>query len=1071
MRVNGDGVVSFRESHAERRIKTTPSIFLCKYGKIEPFLIMLTPEKARSAVSDYFNELSSKFKTGQAGEHAYRPAFEKLIKGIDSKINPMNDPKRSEHGAPDFVFIRGAVTAGYTETKDIGEDLDKVEKSDQMKRYFGYSNLILTDYLEFRFFKNGSRANEPIVIGMQKGMDLVAYPERFAELANTLSDFLQGVPEPITSGKRLAEIMGGKAHRIRDNVQRFLGSDSEKNAELLRIYETIKRLLVHDLSTDKFADMYAQTLVYGLFVARYNDDAKVGFTRQKARDLVSASNPFLREFFDHIVGPRFDTRLCFIVDELCAVFSVSDIREIVHHHFKVDGDGKDEKDPIIHFYEDFLQEYDPAERKKMGAYYTPIPVARFIVRAVDEALKRDFGLQKGLADTSKRQVQIVSQGKKVKVDVHRVQILDPAVGTATFLNEVVNHIHKSFEGQQGRWASYVETDLLPRLFGFELMMAPYTIAHLKLGMTLRESGCNNFKQRLGVYLTNTLEEGLLVSDTLWGVLGLSQVIADEAAEAGRIKKERPIMVVIGNPPYSGVSSNETVYANQLIAKYKVEPGGKMKLQERKHWLNDDYVKFIAFAEDLIEKNGEGIVAMITNHGYLDNPTFRGMRWHLAKTFDSIHVLDLHGNSKKNETAPDGGKDENVFNIQQGVAIMVAVKTGKKKAGEQARVFHSNLFGKREEKFRELEAFVQNSKELQLDEQMYYFIEKNIEGKSNYENGIALNELFNVFNTSIVTMGDSFIVSENKSELEKRIEKFTAGDYNEQELNEEFSLGKNYAKWILSNRNKITFDKNKIIPLNYRPFDQRFTYYDNKLVWRHRENVMKHFLRGDNLGLVFRRQQLPERQTYYFVSNGIIADGYIRSDNKGGESIAPLYLYRDDGTRTPNFDRDTLKTLTQKLHKAYEPEDVLDYIYAVLHSPKYRETYKEFLKSDFPRVPSPTDDGQFHRLAAFGKQLRELHLLTSSAVNNFITIYPKDGSNVVEKIERKETGVWTNKEQYFGNVPEVAWNFYIGGYQPAQKWLKDRKGRTLSNEDIEHYQKMIVALTETERIMKEIDTSS
>jgi len=1028
---------------------------------------MASPQDMKDAVAAYWNAVAEKYRTGHAREHAYRPSLEALVKAADSNVKIVNDPSRSEHGALDFIFLRGILPIGYAETKDIGVSLDKTEKSEQMERYLGYSNLILTDYLEFRFYRNGQRSGEPIVIGKLEGGVPVAVHGHEVELMNALAEFLQGQPEPITNGKQLAGMMAGKARRIRDNVRRYLKEDGDKNDELLRVFETIKRLLVHDLSVDKFADMYAQTLVYGLFVARYNDKTPEDFSRQEARDLVPASNPFLRDFFDHIAGSRFDKRLGYIVDELCAVFSVSDVRVIVQKHLRL-FEVTDERDPIIHFYEDFLKEYDPEERKRMGAYYTPIPVARFIVRAVDEALKRDFGLPKGLADTTKRQVQIVSQGKKAKVDVHRVQVLDPAVGTATFLNEIVRHIHEDFVGQEGRWQGYVNDDLLPRLYGFELMMAPYTIAHLKLGMTLQETGCKDLKGRLGVYLTNTLEEGLDLDDTLFG-FGLSHSIAAEATEAGKIKKERPIMVIVGNPPYSGVSSNETEYANKLIGKYKVEPGGTMKLQERKHWLNDDYVKFIAFAEDLIEKNGEGIVAMITNHGYLDNPTFRGMRWHLAKTFDSIRVLDLHGNSKKKETTPGGGKDENVFDIQQGVAIIVAVKTGEKKANALAKVFHADFFGMRKDKFKRLDEDKVEWSEVALDSKMCYFVGKNNAGIEEYEKGIKLDDLFMVYNTGIVTMGDSFIVSESKDTLEKRIEKLVASEYDEQTLNKEFGLGKNYAKWILSNKDKIVFDPTKIIPFSYRPFDSRFTYFDNKLVWRHRDKVMQNFLNDHNVGLVTSRQCVSDWR-YVFVSENVGDFNLTGTAGRfGSGSYFPLYLYHPDGTRTTNFDRDELKKLTVNLKKEYQPEDVLDYIYAVLHSPKYRETYKEFLKTDFPRVPPPASDEQFHHLAAFGKRLRELHLMTTPDVNKFITTFPKDGSNVVESITYKEGNVWINKEQYFGQVPESAWTFYIGGYQPAQKWLKDRKGRTLTNADIEHYQKIIVVLVETGKVMGEIDT--
>ncbi|MGH7141194.1 MAG: N-6 DNA methylase [Minisyncoccia bacterium] len=475
-----------------------------------------------SPLEIYVAEVAQKYATGRAGEHAYRPAFERLIASIDPKLKIVNDPKRTEHGAPDFVFVRGDLTAGYAETKDIGIDLNKTEKSEQMERYLGYSNLILTDYLEFRFFRNGEKYEDSIAIAAVEDGHIVARPEQFAALADLLSDFFSQAPESIKSGTRLAKIMGGKARRIRDNVRQFLANPSEKNRELERIFETIKKLLVHDLSPEEFADLYAQTLVYGLFAARFHDTTPEDFSRQEARDLVPASNPFLRHFFDHIVGPDFDVRLQYIVNELCEIFVHADVHALMGQYFKKNGEVEG-PDPVIHFYEDFLREYDPEQRKKMGAFYTPLPVVRFIVRAVDAILQNDFGLPKGLADTSKVQVERTRQGKRGKVEVHRVQILDPAVGTGTFLNEIIRSIAKRFEGQGGRWSGYVDEDLLPRLYGFELMMASYTIAHLKLGMTLEESGYKNFGRQLGVYLTNSLEEGELPDDTLFG-FGFSQSI-------------------------------------------------------------------------------------------------------------------------------------------------------------------------------------------------------------------------------------------------------------------------------------------------------------------------------------------------------------------------------------------------------------------------------------------------------------------------------------------------------------------------------------------------------------------
>lgn len=1022
----------------------------------------------QQGVEMYVNTLIKKYKTEHAREHAYRPTFEELIRILDPDLNAINDPKRSEHGAPDFIFMRKDLIAGYAETKDLGANLDKVEKSEQIERYFGYSNLILTNYLEFRFFRNGERYGEPIVLGELDGNTIIPHPDRFSRLADTLKDFLSSSPENIKSGAKLSKIMGGKARRIRDNVAHFLENESEKNEELLRVYEVIKELLVHDLKPKAFADMYAQTLVYGLFVARFHDDTPNTFTRQEARDLVPASNPFLQHFFDHIVGPNFDKRLAYIVNELCDVFAHADVRALMHQYFEKDAKGHEDlgPDPVIHFYEDFLKEYDAEQRKKLGAFYTPVPVVRFIVRSIDQILKKDFGLVNGLADTSKIEVDTEVQGKKKKSQVHRVQILDPAVGTGTFLNEIVQEIHKSFAGQEGRWRSYVDTDLLPRLHGFELMMAPYTIAHLKLGMTLKDTGYDSFSRRLGIYLTNSLEEGFQTENTLFS-LGLSQSIAEEAVSASEIKNHTPIMIITGNPPYSGHSSNNTKYANSLVNKYKFEPGGKLKLKEKNaKWLNDDYVKFIAFSEDMILKNGEGILAMITNNGYLDNPTFRGMRWHLTQSFDKIYVLDLHGNSKKKETAPDGGKDENVFDIQQGVSIVIAVKLHK---GKSRDLFHHELFGKRPEKFHALSKEMKWTK-VGLDEKFYSFIPiKNSEIKNEYEKFFPVQEIFQLNALGFQTHRDSLAISQKRLDIQKHIEEFLLKD--DEELIKKYDL-KISSDWNVSvARDRL---KNQSMSLRdeliqkcaYRPFDDRFVYLDEAFCDRPRALFKKHLSNRKNLVLGVGRQGLAVGNIEWCL---VTASEYAMDANifrRGGVNAFPLYLYEED-LKTPNLNEQFVEELEKITGKA-SPEDIFDYIYAVLHSPKYREKYKELLKIDFPRIPYPKNKKQFDALIKLGRELRELHLMKSPVLNKFITTYPEDGDNVVEKISYKDEKVFINTKQYFGNVPELAWNFYIGGYQPAQKWLKDRKGRTLSNGDIEHYQKIIVALVETGRIMGEID---
>ncbi len=1023
--------------------------------------------KHSELLNNYISSVSTKFTHEETSEIGYRTDFEILLKGIFESIKVTrfdHDAKAKQGNKPDFVVVKDDIPLLYIETKDIGISLDKVEKSEQMARYFGYTNLVLTDYLEFRFYRNGLPYGEPIIIATYdiKNRVLNPIPEQYENLANTLLEFTISGKEPIKSGKHLSKIMGGKAQRIRDNIQAIFESESGKSSELHNVYETLKKLLVHDLTRNSFADMYAQTLVYGLFVARFYDNTPETFSRQEARDLIPASNPFLGHFFDHIAGRNFEKRLSYIADELCEVFQHANVSELMERHFKFNSKkGADKgKDQVIHFYEDFLREYDDELRKKMGAFYTPLPVVQYIVDSVDRILEKEFNLLGGLANTS-----------KTKNGLHRVQVLDPAVGTGTFISTVIGKIYSKIRSsnQAGQWPSYVHHELLPRIYGFELMMAPYTIAHLKLSMALKETGFLYFnetrsgKARLGIYLTNTLDEVSNQPELLAFDFGAS--IAEEAEEASKIKKDRPIMVVVGNPPYSGISSNETAYANSLVERYKVEPGGKQKLQERKHWLNDDYVKFISFAESLIEKNGDGIVAMITNNGYLDNPTFRGMRWQLAKTFDKIYLLNLHGNSKKKEKSPDGSKDENVFDIMQGVGIIFAIKTGKKNLDQLGEVFYSDLFGSRDSKFAEINKS-HTWQKLSPDSKMFYFVPKDTSNKVVYDEGFSINELFIKSSTGIVTMADDFITNESKSVMSNRIQNLISGVYKKETLKNEFKLGKNYPEFIFNKNKYIDLDENKFIKITYRPFEDRWTYYDNRVLWRWRDSVSKHFINKENLALGYARSQKDNDFNAVFVSrNPMEAKSTERSVQS---SFAPLYLYNVDGTRTPNFNSEIISKFTSIVSSNFSPEDIFDYIYAVLYSPLYRSKYNEFLKTDFPKIPYPTDKIKFKKYVSLGRELIQLHLLETPKIDNFITTYPISGSDVLDKIEFKNGNVYINNEQYFGNVPDVAWNFFIGGYQPAQKWLKDRKGKTLTNEDIEHYQKIIVVLVETDKIMKEID---
>lgn len=1017
----------------------------------------------KEVFENYLNSVSKKFTHEETSEMGYRTDFEILLKSIFEKVvtRPRidHDAKARDGNKPDFAILKHDVPILYIETKDVGVDLNKIEKSEQMARYFGYANLVLTDYCEFRFFRNGQRYEEPIKIAEYdlKNRTITPLPENYEHLAKSLVDFTQSHKEPIKNGLHLAKIMGGKAQRIRDNILQFLSTESEKNSEIKKIFNTLKKLLVHDLKTDTFADMYAQTLVYGLFVARYHDPTPDNFTRREARELVPTSNPFLRHFFDHIVGADFDKRLEYIVDELCVVFSHANVPELMKQYFRDDLWGKTNEgpDPVIHFYEDFLREYDANLRKKLGAYYTPQPVVRFIVRSVDYLLKKEFGLSAGLADTT-----------KIENGTHKVQILDPAVGTGTFLSAVIRSIYLSLKdnGQIGRWPAYVHHDLLPRIHGFEIMMAPYTIAHLKLSLAFKATGFKHFNRRLGIYLTNSLEEADDFGELFTG-FGFADSIAEESKEAMQIKNDTPIMVVIGNPPYSFSSSNKGTWINNLISIYKKD------LKERKVNLDDDYIKFIRYAEHFIEKNRTGIVALITNSSFIDGTNHRQMRKHLLETFDDIYILDLHGNAKKKETTPTGNKDENVFDIMQGVSISVFVRKNKSKKN-LSNVYHSDLYGSRDEKFATLaKSNIDNIawKELNYQKPYYFFIPKDYKTLEKYKSGFQLKEIFLIYNSGIQTKRDSLTIQNNREKIKTVIEYFKR--HNIEQIREKYKLPKDGRDWKIELAKNDLENSYKIIPISYRLFDRRYTVYTGRskgFIAYPRQTVTKHFL-NDNYGLVFKRTGKVYGETYdfFFVTKHTISEGLFTIDPLGREYLAPIYTYSDDNEKTPNLNQEIVEKIEETTGKT-EPEEILDYIYAVLHSPSYRKKYKEFLKIDFPRVPYPKDKTTFKKLVKLGTELRLLHLLESPKVNKYITTFPNAGSYLVEKLKYKDEKVIINEEQYFGSVPKLAWEFYIGGYQPAQKWLKDRKGRILTNEDIEHYQKIIVALVETDRIMKEID---
>lgn len=1030
-------------------------------------------------VKEYIGELQKQYATGVAREHSYRPALQNLLATMLPQLIVTNEPARIDCGAPDYILSKNGVPIAFVEAKDIDDsDLGgRKQHKEQFDRYRkSLDTLIITDYLDFCLYEYGELIDSTR-IGETKGDKINLIKSNEAKFIQLINRFGNATPQRITSSVKLAEQMASKARLLADVIQNSLEEDERNNRENQALWgqlQAFKRVLIHDITPKSFADIYAQTIAYGMFAARLHDKTPETFSRLEAATLIPKTNPFLRQIFQNIAGFDLDDRISWIVDDLAETFRATDMDSVMKNF----GKRTRQNDPMIHFYEDFLKAYDPSLRKSRGVWYTPQPVVNFIVRAVDEILQTEFGLPMGLADTSKVKLErsveqskdkrYTDNKKKELREYHKVQILDPATGTGTFLAETVSQIYERFRGQGGMWQGYVEEHLLPRLNGFELLMASYTMAHLKLDLLLEETGYTHRKdERLRIYLTNSLEEVHKDTGTLF-----AQWLANEANEANRIKQDTPVMVVIGNPPYSGESSNKSRWIMDLMEDYKKEPGGKIKLKERNpKWINDDYCKFIRFGQYFVDKNTEGVLAYINNHSFIDNPTFRGMRWNLMKSFDKIYIIDLHGNSKKKETAPDGSKDENVFDIQQGVSINLFIKTGKKEAGQLAEVYHYDLFGKRESKYQYLSEHNFDTvkfNKLQPSAPEYFFVPKDYSLDSEYKKGFSITDLFSLNSAGIVTAKDKILISINKKKLLNNIAQYYGNESDDEYIKE----------------------------IDYRPFDKQYIYYDTSKIERSREKIMHHLTNDKNLALATIRINKEDFFSSAFISRTLVD---ARLSDRFLTYVFPLYLYPADTqlsidgelTRKPNLDPKVVEKISKKLKYAFVPEkdmvgdiakgyegtfapiDLLDYIYAVLHSPSYREKYKEFLKTDFPRVPYPDDAERFWELVQLGGELRQYHLLEHPMVNTLITTYPVAGDNTVGKLsfelKDESTGkVWINDTQYFDSVPLTAWEFYIGGYQPAQKWLKDRKDRMLTFDDIMHYQRMITALINTDRIMKEID---
>ena len=1056
----------------------------------------MTDANQAAAFRAYIRALERTRASGRATEHSYRPALQALVEGLGAGVEAINEPARVACGAPDFILERRGIPLGHIECKDIGTDLNRAEATEQLKRYRdGLPNLILTDHLEFRRYTGGERRESVRVAGLDGRGGVATEEDAAARLSALFEAFFAAAVPTVAEPRELARRMAAKARLLRDGIERIFARE-EGGGPLHEMLAAYREVLIAGLSPAAFADLQAQTAAYGLFAARcLHDPADGPFTRRSA--VFMETTPFLRDLFGRVAGPGIDPRVAWIVDDLALLLARADMAAILGDF----GARTRREDPVVHFYEDFLAAYDPALREMRGVYYTPEPVVSYVVASVDRLLRERFDLADGLADTAPAAPE--SPGP-------RVLILDPAAGTGSFLREVVARIRATVEakGLGGAWGDYVRDHLLPRLSGFELLMAPYAICHLKLALEIggTEAGFAMPEgRRLGVFLTNALEEAHEESP---GPL-FAREIAREAAGADAVKREKPVMVVLGNPPYSGHSANRGAWiagllrgrdgASETGSYFRVD--GEPLGERNPKWLNDDYVKFLRFAQWRIERTGEGVLGFVTNHSYLDNPTFRGMRKSLMESFDEIYLLDLHGNAKKKERAPDGGKDENVFDVQQGVAIGLFVRRGGS-GGAPARVFHADLWGAREAgpgggKYGWLAANDVGTTAwtaLAPKPPLYLFVPRDEGLSAEYEAGARLADVFPVHSVGIVTARDRLAIQWSAGEMRRVAQDFASRDA--ESARSAWSLGGDSSDWRVADAQRDIRDHPEpdrhVAPVLYRPFDTRFTWYTGRaggFIVRPRPNVMRHMLAGENLGLsTTRSTEITGGWEHVFVSR--ILTQHHAVSLKEVNYLFPLYIYPAEGAEgfgkaraanlAPGFVEamraalglDFVPDGAGDLAATFGPEDVFHALYAVLHSPAYRRRYAPFLKSDFPRVPLMGERALFADLARLGRCLVALHAMEAEGED--APAFPTAGSNRIERVRYAPPKgavpgrVWINGGQCFEGVAPETWAFSIGGYRPAEKWLKDRKGRALSFDDIARYRRLCAALAETPRLMARID---
>ena len=1019
-------------------------------SKIEPFF------------HQYFEEVKRIYNRGDYTELTFRHSFQSFIENLNGQITLSGENKKIKSiGRPDYTcYKKKIIKIGYIETKDLGlistdKGLKKILENEQIVRYSNEAipNMIITDYMRFVLYRKKELILEINLFSeddLKKG-SVGFNSETIKKFDQLVEVFLSYDLPTIKNSRELASELSKRAKLLRDWSNKQLNEDFESikkeeiGSPVYYFYQAFKEL-IKDAEPVDCVDAYAQTITYGLFLSKIGSHD--GVSRDSAVNFIPSSIKIIKTIFKNITGDELPHDLSWIVDEIVDILNATDVEKILSEFVF---EGKNYKDPFIHFYENFLEEYDPKKRKHMGVYYTPEPVVSFITRSINEILKKEFGKNTGFADDS-------------------VKVLDFATGTGTFLANgfilALQEIRKA--GLTGIERQKIKNHLLKNFYGFEILVSPYVIAHLKLGVLLHKEGYEiQGDERAQVYLTNTLTDP---NETLTKLTGFMKDFTIETLKSNSIKKDVPILVVMGNPPYSVSSSNKSDWIIGLMKDYKKD------LNERNiQPLDDDYIKFIRFAQWKIEQNKEGVLGIITNNRYLDGIIHRQMRKEILKSFNQIYLLNLHGSSKRIAQA----KDENVFDIQQGVSIGIFVKNKDKK-----QVFYSELLGSRESKYSklyDLDVKKIDWQELKPNEPNYFFVKKDDTGLSKYTKFFNLTQIFSTYTTGVKTHRDSFIVKDSDKEIIDNLEKLRQVQLS-QDLKKQLNCTEKEEKSFINHLKGIENLKDKIIDYDYRIFDMKKIFYDTILITRHREKIMKNMLKR-NVCLATTRFISGNKFDHVFCSEQISDICLLSTKTSESAYIFPLYCYNEENEnakqttfaetkiwksgKQPNFTVEFETFLSEKYQQTITPEETFAYIYAVLHSVKYRTTFEEFLKTDFPKIPFIEDYKDFKKLSILGNELIEYHLMKKTPPKKSIR-FEIAGTDQLTKVKFDGRKIYINDTQYFNGISDEVWNFYIGGYQVLDKWLKSRKGEKLTYTEIGIFIQIASIISETIRIMERID---